>query len=227
MPTIAFVSPKGGAGKTTSALILACELSRAAPVTIVDADPNRPIKAWFEGGQAPEGLQVLANADEETILDRIEEAQLATPFVVVDLEGTAAKIVLLAIAAADFVVIPTQGSELDAAQSARAIRAVKQQEKMSGKVKPFAILLTRTSAAINSRTMVHLQRSMAEAGIPVLRTSLVEREAFRAIFSFKRPLSSLEVTNVSGIEKAQANAEAFATEIIEELKKARAARAAQ
>jgi chromosome partitioning protein len=226
MPTIAFVSPKGGAGKTTSALILACELSRAAPVTIIDADPNRPIRAWAEGGEAPEGLSVMADADEESILDRVEDAQKATPFVVIDLEGTAAKIVLLAIAAADFVVIPTQGSELDAAQSARAIRAIKQQEKMSGKAKPFGILLTRTSPAITSRTMSHLQKKMAEAGIPVLQTSLVEREAFRAIFAFRRPLDRLESRDVSGIDKAKANAEAFAAEIIEELKKAKAARAA-
>lgn len=226
MPTIAFVSPKGGAGKTTSALLLACELSRGAPVTIVDADPNRPIKTWYDGGNAPENLQVVSDADEETIIDRVEEAQENTPFVVIDLEGTAAKIVLLAIAVADFVVIPTQGSELDAAQSARAIRAVRQQEKMSGRPKPFAVLLTRTSAAIMSRTMQHLQNSMAQAGIPMLATTLVEREAFKAMFSFKRTLEGLSTTNVSGLDKARANAEAFTAEIIEELKKAKARSAA-
>ncbi|HVJ35188.1 MAG TPA: ParA family protein [Terriglobia bacterium] len=226
MPTIAFVSPKGGAGKTTSALLLAQELSRAAPVTIVDADPNRPIKTWHDGGNAPENLRVVSDADEETIIDRVEEAQANTPFVVIDLEGTAAKIVLLAIAVADFVVIPTQGSELDAAQSARAIRAVRQQEKMSGRPKPFAVLLTRTSAAIMSRTMQHLQNSMAQAGIPMLATTLVEREAFKAMFSFKQTLEGLSSTNVSGLDKARANAEAFTAEIIEELKKAKARSAA-
>jgi chromosome partitioning protein len=195
-------------------------------VTIVDADPNRPIKTWHDGGNAPENLRVVSDADEETIIDRVEEAQANTPFVVIDLEGTAAKIVLLAIAVADFVVIPTQGSELDAAQSARAIRAVRQQEKMSGRPKPFAVLLTRTSAAIMSRTMQHLQNSMAQAGIPMLATTLVEREAFKAMFSFKQTLEGLSSTNVSGLDKARANAEAFTAEIIEELKKAKARSAA-
>jgi cellulose biosynthesis protein BcsQ len=43
-PVVAFANPKGGAGKSTSALILAQTLTRAgASVTVIDADPNRPI----------------------------------------------------------------------------------------------------------------------------------------------------------------------------------------
>lgn len=43
MPTIVFVSPEGGLGKTTAALLLASELAQAARATVVDADPNHPI----------------------------------------------------------------------------------------------------------------------------------------------------------------------------------------
>ena len=42
MPTISFANPKGGAGKTTSALLLATELAgRGAEVVVIDADPER------------------------------------------------------------------------------------------------------------------------------------------------------------------------------------------
>ena len=44
MPTNVFVSPKGGAGKTTAALLLATQLASSYDVTMIDADPNRPIK---------------------------------------------------------------------------------------------------------------------------------------------------------------------------------------
>ena len=98
-------------------------------------------------------LTVVADADEENILERIEEAAAQTPFVVVDLEGTAAKIVLLAISQADLVIVPTQGSQLDAEQASRALRVIKQQEKMSGRPVPFTVLLTRTSVAIRTRNM--------------------------------------------------------------------------
>lgn len=213
MPTIVFVSPKGGAGKTTAALILACELSRGAPVTVIDADPNHPIKSWSSAAEA-KNLTVIADADEENILERIEEAATKTPFVVVDLEGTAAKIVLLAVSQADLVIIPTQGSQLDAEQAGRALKVVKQQEKMSGRPVPYAVLLTRTSVAIRTRNMAHIQRGLVDAGIPVLKIELHEREAFRAVFSFRQPLERLNPQEVGNLDKAIANAEAFASEVI-------------
>ena len=42
MPVITFSLPKGGAGKTTAACILASMLAeQGATVTIIDADPNK------------------------------------------------------------------------------------------------------------------------------------------------------------------------------------------
>ena len=47
MPVIAFANSKGGSGKTTSALLLACELANAKAVTLIDADPRHPIsRTW-------------------------------------------------------------------------------------------------------------------------------------------------------------------------------------
>ncbi len=48
MSTIVFASSKGGAGKTTAAIILASEFARqSAPksktITLIDADPNQHI----------------------------------------------------------------------------------------------------------------------------------------------------------------------------------------
>ena len=227
MPTVVFVSPKGGAGKTTAALLLASEIARSARVTVIDADPNHPIRAWSSSA-APQNLTVVSDADEENIIERIEEAAAQTPFVVVDLEGTAAKIVLLAVSQADLVIVPTQGSQLDAEQASRAIRVVKQHEKMSGRAVPYAVLLTRTNPVIRTRTMAHIQHGLIDAGIPVLHTELHEREAFRAVFSFRQSLENLNPADVANLEKAIANAEAFAHEVIDRLRKGQgSARSAQ
>ena len=149
MPTIVFASPKGGAGKSTAAVILATELAlKGAGVTIIDADPNKPVSQWAKRGGCPAALSVVADISESTIIDEIESAAGKTPFVVVDLEGTASMMVAYAISRADLVIIPTQGSQLDAAEAAKAIKLIRQQEKAFHKKIPYAILFTRTSSAI-------------------------------------------------------------------------------
>jgi chromosome partitioning protein len=214
MPTIVFCSPKGGVGKTTSALLLANQIATAYDVTVIDADPNQPIKTWAAAGHAPERLAVISEVNENNIIDCIEEAAGKTPFVVVDLEGTAAKIVLLALSQADFAIIPVQGSQLDAEQASRAIRVIRQREKVTGRALPYAVLLTRTNPAIRTRTLSHIQQGLIAAGIPVMETELNEREAFRAVFSFQQPLSGLNPSEVANLEKAQTNVEEFALEIL-------------
>lgn len=76
---------------------------------------------------------------------------------------------------------------------------------MSRRPVPFAVLLTRTNVTIPTRTMAHIQKGLREAGIPVLKTELHEREAFRAMFSFQQPLEKLDPAEVSNIDKAIAN----------------------
>jgi chromosome partitioning protein len=218
MPTIVFVSPKGGAGKTTSALVLAEQIARSAPVTIIDADPNHPIKTWAAGPNVPSNLTVVSDADEENMIDVIEDAAARTPFVLVDLEGTAAKIVLLAVSQADLVIVPTQGSQLDAAQASRALRVIQQQEKMSRRAVPYGVLITRTNPAIRTRTATHLMNAFREAGIAMFDTELHEREAFKALFAFNQPLSHLDPKDVSNLDKAVANAEEYASEVVDMLR---------
>lgn len=224
MPTIVFISPKGGAGKTTSALVLATQLAKKTDVTVIDADPNHPIASWASGGNKPERMTIVSDADENTIADRIEDAASTAPIVIVDLEGTASKIVVMAVAMADFVIIPTQGSELDATEAGKALNVIKQHEKAMRRVNadyklPFKVLLTRTNAAIRARTLTHIQNSLTSAGIPLFAAEMNEREAFKAIFSFRKPLELLDRSNVSNVDKAIANAEAFALEVINEIKK--------
>jgi chromosome partitioning protein len=217
MPTIAFVSPKGGAGKTTSAFLLSVELAKLYDVTIIDADPNHPVQTWAAGGNTPPRLSIMSDADEDTIIERIEDAAEKTPFVVVDLEGTASKIVIYAISQADFVIIPTQGSQLDANEASRAIRVVLQSQKMTGKAIPYAVLLTRTSAALRTRGLAHIQNGLIGAGIPVLETELNERDAFKAVFSFQQTLDGLSAADVPNLDKAKLNVLEFTHEVLERI----------
>ena len=215
MPTIVFASPKGGAGKSTSAVILATELAlKGVGVTVLDADPNKPVSQWAKRAGCPENLTVVADISESSIIDEIDAAAQKTAFVIVDLEGTASMMVAYAISRADIVIIPTQGSQLDAAEAAKAIKLIRQQEKAFHKKIPYSILYTRTSSAIRPRTLQHIQNEFRKHGVQVFLTQIHEREAYRALFSFGGTLASLKPGDVPNLNAAIVNARAFAGEVI-------------
>jgi chromosome partitioning protein len=148
MPTISFASSKGGAGKSTSALLLATELAgQGASVTIIDADPNQPITRWSRKPGCPETLTVISGATEATLTDEIDAAARKTTFVIVDLEGTASHMVTLAMSRTDFAVIPTKGSELDGIEAIKVIKFIRVQERVFRRTIPYAVLFTQTNQA--------------------------------------------------------------------------------
>ncbi|MFU1607880.1 AAA family ATPase [Sulfitobacter pontiacus] len=224
MPVIAFANPKGGAGKTTSALLLASELAgNGASVAIVDADPEKWISQWGALPGRPASVTIISDVTEDSIVDQIEQAAAEAQFVVIDLEGTASLMVANAIGMSDFVIIPTQGSSMDAKGAAKTIRLIRNQARMARRDIPHAVLLTRTSAAVASRAIRNVRKQLDQAGIPVFQASIVERAAYRDILDYGGLLANLDKTQVSNVDKAVDNARAFASEIVARLKAARAA----
>ena len=215
MPTVVFASPKGGAGKSTSAVLLATQLAASgASVTIIDADPNKPVSRWGRLPGKPELLTIIDDVTEKTIIGVIEDEAAKSAFLIVDLEGTASRMIPYAMSRADLVIIPTRGSVLDAVEAVSAIREVKQQEEAFRIKIPSAVLFTCTSAAIRPRTLSSIEAEFAQNGVPVFRTRLHDREAYRALFSFGGTLNDLDGSNVRNIPAAIENAQAFATEVV-------------
>src|ERR1700722_7295639 len=108
MPIIAVSNPKGGAGKSTTTLLLATYLAQqGAPVTVVDADPNQPIVNWRSKG-SKSTLSVVGDVRENNLMDVL--VKIKDPFIFIDLEGTASVLVSRSIALSDFVLIPVQAS---------------------------------------------------------------------------------------------------------------------
>jgi chromosome partitioning protein len=218
MPTISFIQPKGGAGKSTSALILAAELAKGAKVIVIDADPNAPIAKWSRRGGGTTNLEIVQADKEDSIFDLVDEAQKKAAFVVVDTEGVADLQAAYTISVSDFVIIPSQGSALDQDNAARAIKLIKDQERQTRRRIPHAVLFTRVNAAIRSRGMAAAESQLMEHAIDVFETRIIEREAFKAIFSFNTTIDNLNPEQVSGMDKAKTNAREFAREVIRRLK---------
>jgi len=146
MPVIVTASSKGGAGKSTMTLVLAQALdSMGASVTIIDADPNRPILRW-KSGQSSSTIDVVGDVTEGSIIRVIREHSANRQFVLVDLEGTANRLVSRAITQADLVLILLQASALDSNEASRAVSLIREEEEtLEGRLIPFRIIMTRTN----------------------------------------------------------------------------------
>ncbi|WP_282029855.1 ParA family protein [Paracoccus marcusii] len=219
MPTISFANPKGGAGKTTTALLAAIQLAEAgASVTIIDADPERWISQWGNLPGKPDAIRIISDVTEDTIVDVIEREAAQANFVIVDLEGTASLMVANAIGMSDFVAIPLQGSSMDAKGGAKVLKLIASQAKMARRTIPHAVVLTRTSAAIRSRSLRNVASELEEAGVPVFQTAIVERAAYRDLFDFGGTLKLLDPSQTSNIEKAIDNAKEFTGELVAKIR---------
>lgn len=226
MPVIAFANPKGGAGKTTTALLLATELAaKKATVVVIDADPEKWISQWGRLEGKPANITIINDVTEETVVDAIEAAEREAQFVIVDLEGTASLMVSNAIGMADLVVIPIQGSSMDARGGAKTIRLIRNQEKMSRRKIAHAVVLTRTGAAITSRALRNVSAQLQAGGIEIFATAIVERAAYRDLFDYGGTLATLNPAQTSNLDKAIQNAREFAGEVVSKLKAAATARA--
>jgi chromosome partitioning protein len=224
MPTIVLASSKGGAGKTTAAILLAGELARQGRekgiiISLIDADPNQHSAKWALREGCPKNIHVVQYVKEDTILDVIEEEENRDGIVIVDLEGTASIAVSNAISRADLVIIPCQGSQDDADEAAKTIKLIKNQSRLLGRTIPFSVIISRTNPAITPRTLKHIVSEFQKAGIDMFDCTLVDREAFRAIRSFGGIVNHLQSSEVSGIDKAAQNAKEFASEALRKLQR--------
>jgi chromosome partitioning protein len=213
MQVIVFASSKGGVGKTTSALSLACVLTHhGASTTLIDADPNAPLALWAKRfpGSVPAKLTVKTafRTDVAEIIDSASD-----PYVIVDLEGSRNEEVSVAIGRADLVLIPMKGNQLDADEAVNVIKVIRKQETIFRRPIQFRVFLSQTSPVIMDRGMRDICLQMRDNSIPMLSTSIVERSAFKAPFRLGGTIYELTEKEANNPEAAIHNAEMFAQEV--------------
>lgn len=242
MFTITFANPKGGSGKTTSAMLLAEQIHHAGGrVAILDCDPNRNIMQWAdqrtEQGRAVP--YVLRSATEADFLDAVEAFEGKADYLIIDLEGTASTLVTYAISRSDLVLIPFEPTPMEARQAARAVQLIRNTGRaMGNRSIGHALLLTRVNAAFQTSDEKDVRKEMEGASMPVLSTAIVRRAAYTRLFRDGFLLSELleqsqdEVRNSTSsqqerilkpLESAIANAREFTQEVVNQLTQKEAA----
>lgn len=222
MAVISIGNPKGGAGKTTLALVLADTLSTSgARVTVIDADPNAIIEKWATkreraGKELP--YRVIPRPTESELIGTIERVSKEDEFVIIDLEGSASRMTSRALARSHMVLVPFNLSPIDAELAAQAVRAIKEEEEALQRSIPFRLVRSRTNAAIATKTAKRIVEAIDAAELPLLDTSLVERAAYRDIFEFGLLLTELDGAATSGVQNAITNAAELAQSVVNALR---------
>ena len=211
MPNIAFISPKGGAGKTTAALALALGLAdQGARVALIDSDPNKPLVRWASLPGRPQAVSVHAAPTVQDIRDAAQEARRREPdWIIVDTEGSVRGAMVFAALRFDLVVTPLTGSQMDAIEAIKASELVASFGKRAGNNLLHRCLLSRVPAALKPRSLAAVVAQLREREIEILPAALIEKEAFRALFEVGGGLDALEAHGVGGVAAARRNIEAY------------------
>ncbi len=228
MPVITFANTKGGAGKTTAVLLLATELARLGyRVSVLDADPQHWITRWFENSEGALGnrLNVVPYVTMSSIDRQLSDEKARADFVLIDLPGSRSSLLAKAVGYSDYVLIPVQGSAMDAQGGANVIELLQYLEDKADIRIRHSVVLTRVNSMVTTRAMNAVKDLLAARRVHLLETPIVERSAFRDMFGCGGTLYSMDARRVSNLDKAQENARALALEVLQQIPAARQAQA--
>lgn len=215
MPVITFANTKGGAGKTTAVLLLATELARTGHrVTVLDADPQLWISRWSDMSGRVRNLSIISNVTMASLETHIRENRSSTDCFIIDLPGTKNPLLTMALGISDHVIIPVQGSAMDARGAAEVLEHIEYLNAKMGTTIDHSVVLTRVNPMVSTRSMLLVKALLAEKNVRVLNTPIAERSAFRDIFNAGGTLAQQDCHKVSNIDKAMENVRCFADEVM-------------
>jgi chromosome partitioning protein len=146
---------------------------------------------------------------------RREAVRTRPDWIILDTEGTERGAMAFAAMRPDLVLTPLAGSQLEAIQAIKAADMVRSFGRRGGNALPHRCLLTRIPAAIRSRSLKAVVEQLRAHQVEILPTALLEKEAFRVLFSVGGGFEAMEASGVSGVASARANAHAYVDAVLE------------
>lgn len=168
---------KGGCGKSTSAIFLACALAREGRTLLIDADPQGSILSWSE--EATDFPAVVVSWPVRDLAKRIRDVADDYAHVVVDTgraPGSDDPILRQALAVTDQLIVPLSPSLMDVRELGRLMAMVADLEPVHAIA--TTILLTKVRAGTNSAKQV--REGLTDEGMTLFSAQIGLRESYAA-----------------------------------------------
>ncbi len=195
---IAVANLKGGVGKTTLAVNLACELASVGSVTLVDADPQASSYEWSLAGRLPcttERLPLQEGRQTGEWVQRVRK--LTADTILIDLPAALGSVTTAAMMIADLIVLPITPSMLDGRATLKALAPLQQVRAARRDSRPRCLLVP---SRVDRRTTAgcEIEAALHEMGEPVgpavtLRSAFVEAATAGTWIGAQAPRSAAHV----------------------------------
>ncbi len=184
---IAVGNLKGGTGKSTIAVNLACALAATGHASVViDADPQLTATQWMRRRALPAKLHEtppLRDLEQAPAwMDDIHEIGARQDFVIIDLPAVLGATLGAALLVADLVLIPAAASGLDLSATTRTLhRIAKAEDERSGTAIPSLVVPNRVESGwFRDGGLRRMRIRVPVAMAPPIRRSPLFAEAFDA-----------------------------------------------
>lgn len=184
MKKIAFLSQKGGSGKTTLAVHTAVAAHEVGEcVVVIDTDPQKSATVWGEARNQDTPIVATAAAAElARVLDVAGQERMT--LAIVDTAPHAAPDATRIVRAVDLVVIPCRPTAFDIAAAGSAVDIV----KAAGVPAVFVL----SACPFRSPEIAETRAVLAEYGLPIAPIEIIDRRAFARAVATGRAVTEFE-----------------------------------
>jgi len=209
MAVVSIASVKGGVGKSSLAILLGTEFALDGyRVALLDCDLNQHAMAFGLKAKLL-GFTVVPDVGEADVLKSLRKAEAESDVVLIDLPGGSSTLAIKALQRSHMVLVPTPPSLPDARDAMKTMAQIDDAQELARNPIARALVWTRFLHGFESKVARHVRQTLEGEDLPILKTTLMERTAYRAIHLTGQVPRQTEPTG-----SAAANVTALAQEVL-------------